>query len=60
MSNETTLKRREFKRLTVLVDPDLERQILAEQERLRRESGLDVSKTQVAARAIRQALQKQA
>lgn len=59
MSNDAALKRSEFKRLTVLLDPDLERRIEAEQERLRSESGLDVSKTQIAARAIRQVLPQQ-
>ncbi len=46
------------KRLTVILDPELERSLHAERDRLGRETGLAVSMNQVATRAMRAALKK--
>lgn len=44
------------KPITVLVDADLERSLLAERDRLSLETGLRISMTQVASRAMRAGL----
>lgn len=44
------------RKISVLIDADLERGLLAERERLAREAGVRVSMTQVASRAIRSGL----
>jgi hypothetical protein len=46
-------KKKEPRKITVLLDPDLEKRLCDERAKVSRETGLKVSMNQIAARAMR-------